>query len=296
VDKAEITAALVSRLVATQFPQWAGLPVRPVDRDGWDNATFRLGADMSVRLPSGDAYVEQIDKEHRWLPALAPRLPLPIPQPLARGVPGSGFPRPWSVYRWLDGVPAESALITAMPQFAADLAGFLATLYQVDPAGGPPPGSHNFHRGGPLTVYDGQTRTALAALAGEIDTRRAAQVWDAALAATWHGRPVWFHGDVSPENLLVTEGRLSAVIDFGTSGVGDPACDAVIAWTFLAGESRRVYRERLPLDEAGWARGRGWAIWKAMIVLIGALRDDPGDARATAHVIGQILADFHESA
>jgi aminoglycoside phosphotransferase (APT) family kinase protein len=292
VDKTAITAGLVSRLVAAQFPQWAGLPVRPVDRDGWDNATFRLGADMSVRLPSGNAYVEQIDKEHRWLPALAPQLPLPIPQPLARGVPGSGFPRPWSVYRWLDGVPAESAPITDPGQFAADLAGFLTTLYRVDPAGGPPPGDHNFHRGGPLTVYDDQTRTALAALAGQIDTRLAAQVWDTALAATWHGRPVWFHGDVSPENLLVSDGRLSAVIDFGMAGVGDPACDAVIAWTFLAGESRRVYRELLPLDEAGWARGRGWAIWKAMI----ALRDDPPDARATAHVIGQILADFQESA
>ena len=289
--KADITADLISQLIADQFPQWAGLPVRPVEADGVDNTTFRLGQTMSVRLPSADAYVEQVDKEHRWLPVLAAQLPLPIPEPLAKGVPGNGFPRPWSVYRWIDGDPATAEGVTDMPGFAADLADFLAALYRIDPAGGPGPGTHNFFRGGPVAVYDGETQEALAALQGQIDTALAAEVWRAALRASWHGQPVWFHGDAQPGNLLVRDGKLSAVIDFGTSGVGDPACDTTIAWTFLSGESSRIFTERLPFDEATWARGRGWAIWKAMIVLVEALKNDPQNATYTKAVIEAILTD-----
>ena len=289
--KADITPDLVSRLLADQFPQWAGLPVRPVEADGVDNTTFRLGQTMSVRLPSADAYVEQVYKEHRWLPVLAAQLPLPIPEPLAKGVPGNGFPRPWSVYRWIDGDPATAEGVADMPGFAADLADFLVALYQIDPAGGPGPGTHNFFRGGPVAVYDGETQDALAALQGQIDTALAAEVWQAALRAGRQEPPVWFHGDAQPGNLLLSDGKLSAVIDFGTSGVGDPACDTTIAWTFLSGESSRIFIERLPFDEATWARGRGWAIWKAMIVLVEALKDDPEDAAYTKGVIEAILAD-----
>jgi aminoglycoside phosphotransferase (APT) family kinase protein len=291
VRKADITAGLVSRLVGTQFPQWARLPVRPVDVGGWDNVTFRLGEEMSVRLPSAEDYVPGVQKEQRWLPVLAGQLPLPVPELLAVGEPGCGFSWPWSVYRWLDGAPVTRQTVDDLPKFAADLAGFLAALYRVDPAGGPPPGPHNFFRGGPLAVYDGETRSALAALKGHIDTVLAAEVWRAAVEAPWQGRPVWFHGDAQPGNLLVKDGRLCAVIDFGTSGVGDPACDTTIAWTFLSGESSRVFKERLPVDRATWTRGRGWAIWKAMIVLVDALNDDPQDAAFTTRVIGKILAD-----
>ncbi len=291
VRKADITADLVCGLIADQFPQWADLPVRPVDADGIDNSTFRLGQTMSVRLPSAAAYAEQVDKEHRWLPLLARQLPLPIPEPLAEGGPGRGFPRPWSVYRWIDGEPATAGNIADMGQFATDLAGFLGALYKIDPAGGPGPGTHNFFRGGPVAVYDGETREELASLRGHIDTALAAQVWRAALDQAPPGPPVWFHGDAQPGNLLVRDGRLSAVIDFGTSGVGDPACDTTIAWTFFSGESSRAFREGLPFDEAAWARGRGWAIWKAMKVLVGALEDDPEDVAFTTRVIEAILAD-----
>jgi aminoglycoside phosphotransferase (APT) family kinase protein len=292
VRKADITAELVSRLVATQFPQWAEPPVRPVDVDGWDNATFRLGEHMSVRLPSSQAYVEQVGKEHCWLPFLAPQLPLPIPEPLAMGEPDCGFPRPWSVYRWINGQTAATGMVASLPEFAADLAGFLAALYKVDPSGGPGPGTHNFFRGGSPACYDAETRAALAALRGHIDTALAAEVWEAALAARWDGPPVWFHGDAQPGNLLLdSSGRLSAVIDFGTSGIGDPACDTTIAWTFFSGESQRVFKQRLPVDEATWTRGRGWAIWKAMIVLVRALDTDPDDAEFTNGVIGEIIAD-----
>ena len=292
VKKADITPELVSRLVATQFPQWAGLPVRPVDVDGWDNATFRLGERMSVRLPSSQAYVGQVDKERRWLPILAPQLPLPIPEPLAIGKPGCGFPRPWSVYRWIEGQTAAAAKVANLPEFAADLAGFLTALYKVDPSGGPLPGTHNFFRGGSPAHYDAETRTALAALRGQIDTGLAAEVWEEALAARWDGP-----AGVVPRRCPAREpapgllGRLSAVIDFGTSGIGDPACDTTIAWTFLSGESQRVFKERLPFDEETWTRGRGWAIWKAMIVLVEQLETDPDEAELTKNVIGKIIAD-----
>jgi aminoglycoside phosphotransferase (APT) family kinase protein len=292
VKKADITSELVSRLVASQFPHWADLPVRPVDADGWDNATFRLGDNMSVRLPSSQAYVEQVDKEHRWLPVLARQLPLPIPEPLAKGEPGCGFPRPWSVYRWIAGQTAEAGQIADRCEFAADLAEFLTALYEVEPSGGPLPGTHNFFRGGSPAHYDAETRAALTALRGVIDTDLAAEVWAAALDAPANDAPVWFHGDAQPGNLLLdSAGKLSAVIDFGTSGIGDPACDTTIAWTFLSGDSQRVFRERLPVDEATWTRGRGWAIWKAMIVLVRALATDPDDADFTKHVISKILAD-----
>jgi aminoglycoside phosphotransferase (APT) family kinase protein len=291
VRKADITVDLVSRLVAEQFPQWAGLPVRPVDADGWDNATFRLGDTMSVRLPSAEPYVQAVEKEHRWLPILAPHLPLPIPVPLGQGKPGCGFSRPWSVYQWIAGDPVTEENVTDMPALAADLAGFLGALYRIDPADGPGPGLHNWYRGGPLTVYDDETRKALSALRGHIDTTLAAEVWEAALDCPIDGPPVWFHGDAQPGNLLLRDGRLSAVIDFGTSGVGDPSCDTTIAWTFLSGESSRIFKERLPVDAATWVRGRGWAIWKAMIVLVRALKDDPEDAAYTKNVIKKILDD-----
>ena len=197
VRKAGITSGLVSALIEMQFPQWAGLPVTAVDADGWDNATFRLGDEMSVRLPSAEEYVPAVEKEQRWLPVLARQLPLPIPEPLAVGVPGCGFPWPWSVYRWIDGALVTEQTVRDLPQFAADLADFLAALYRIDPAGGPPPGPHNFFRGGPLAVYDGETREALDALKGHIDTVLAAEVWQAALEAAWQGPPVWFHGKCS---------------------------------------------------------------------------------------------------
>ena len=163
---------------------------------------------------------------------------------------------------------------------------------RLDPSGGPLPGTHNFFRGGSPSHYDGETRTALAALRGQIDTGLAAEVWEEALAARWDGRPVWFHGDAQPGNLLLdSSGRLRAVIDFGTSGIGDPACDTTIAWTVLSEESQRVFKERLPYDEATWTRGRGWAIWKAMIVMVDQPDTDPNEAELTKNVIGKIIAD-----
>lgn len=291
VRKSDITPELVARLVAEQFPEWADLPVRRVDVDGVDNTTFRLGETMSVRLPSSEWYRDQTEKEQRWLPVLAAQLPLPVPAPIAMGEPADDYPMPWSVNRWIDGDTVTPENVADLAQFASAVAGFLTALYKIDPAGGPQPGQHSCFRGAPLTVYDSETRDSLAALEGHIDTRIAADVWRAALHADWQGPPVWFHGDIAPGNLLVTGGQLSAVIDFGCCGVGDPACDTVIAWTFFSGESRRTFMEKLPVDDATWARGRGWAIWKAMKVLVGALQDDPEDVIETTRVIEEVMAD-----
>jgi aminoglycoside phosphotransferase (APT) family kinase protein len=278
MDKAAITTSLVSQLVAAQFPQWADLRVTPIVGDGNDNATFRLGDAMSVRLPSAERYAAQVHKEHRWLPTLAKHLPLPIPAPLAKGAPAYGYPWHWSIYRWLRGDPATLGRIADLGRFATDLAEFLTALYRIDPAGGPTPGEHNFFRGGPLTTYVAETREALAVLANEIDTHAATEVWEAAIEARWNGSPVWLHGDINATNLLVDDGRLSAVIDFGCSGVGDPACDVTIAWTFFFAESRETFRARLGLDDATWARGRGWALWKALIQLAQARKANAEEA------------------
>jgi aminoglycoside phosphotransferase (APT) family kinase protein len=290
-DEVDINASLVGRLVAAQFPQWADLPVEPVEVDGWDNSTFRLGAGMAARLPSAARYAPQVEKEHRWLPKLAPLLPLPIPVPLAKGVPGEGYPFNWSVYRWIEGETAAVGRIDNLVEFATALAAFLTALQWIDPAGGPPPGRHNFFRGGPLTVYDAETRQAIAALDGRIDADAATAAWEAALAATWHGAPVWFHGDVAAGNLLVGGGRLSAVIDFGTSGVGDPSCDLAIAWTLFRGESRDAFRAALLPDDATWARGRGWVLWKGLITLAEHIDTNPLEAGRARRVIDEVLAD-----
>jgi aminoglycoside phosphotransferase (APT) family kinase protein len=295
-DEVNIDVSLVRRLVSAQFPQWADLPIKPVEFDGWDNRTFHLGAHMTVRLPSAAPYALQVEKEHRWLPRLAPLLPLLIPVPLAKGAPADGYPWQWSVYRWLEGETATIERIADLRQFATALAQFLSALQRIDPAGGPPPGRHNFFRGGPLTVYDAETRQAIAALDSRIDTDAASAVWEAALAAVWHGSPVWLHGDVAAGNLLVEGGRLSAVIDFGTSGVGDPSCDLAIAWTLFGGESRDAFRAALQLDDATWARGRGWTLWKGLITLAEHIYTNPLEAEKARRVIDEVLADHKHGA
>jgi aminoglycoside phosphotransferase (APT) family kinase protein len=291
VPMVEIDASLVARLVAAQFPQWAGLEITPAQPNGWDNRTFRLGPDLSVRLPSAEPYAAQVRKEHRWLPVLAPHLPLPIPVPVAMGVPAEGYAWNWSVYRWLDGVPASTRPAGDLTELAVTLARFLRSLERLDARDGPPPGRHNFFRGGPLTTYDAETRDAIAAVHGHVPAERATTVWESALASAWRGAPVWVHGDVAAGNLLLRDGRLHAVIDFGSSAVGDPACDLTIAWTLLSGPSREAFRAVLPLDAGTWARARGWALWKALIVFAGNLGSDPAVAAEARRVIDEVLAD-----
>ncbi len=287
-----IDVSLARRLIASQFPHWSDLPIRAVEFDGWDNRTFRLGSELTVRLPSGDWYAKQVEKEQRWLPVLAPQLPLPTPMPVAKGEPEAGFPYPWSVYRWLDGELASKARIDDLADFATTLAGFLNALRRVDATGGPAPGEHNFYRGGPLSTYEEEALQAVDALGDEVPADAVRRVWDDAMSTSWDREPVWVHGDVAVGNLLVRDAQLGAVIDFGSSGVGDPACDTVIAWTFLSGPSRARFRAALDVDAGTWSRGRGWALWKALISLVGHLERDAPEAALARRDIDQVVADY----
>lgn len=242
-DEIDIDAALVRRLLVAQFLQWAGLPLTPVYSGGTDNAIYRLGVDLSVRLPRIESATGQIEKEFQWLPRLAPHLPLAIPVPLVMGAPGEGYPFQWAVNHWLAGENAINAPLADPMQAASDMAGFLIALRQIDTTGGPPPGEHNFFRGVALAERDADVRESIAALGGEIDTDAATAAWDAALTApVWSEPPVWIHGNLLPGNLLVADGRLSGVIDFGGLGVGDPACDLLVAWGLFSRDAREHLR------------------------------------------------------
>ncbi|GAA3033449.1 putative kinase, aminoglycoside phosphotransferase (APT) family [Actinokineospora globicatena] len=261
-----ITTALVRDLVAAQFPQWADLPVAPVSTQGVDNATYHLGADMSVRLPRFARWEGQVEREQTWLPRLAPHLPLTVSQPLERGVPGQGYPLPWSIYRWLDGDRVDPDRLDER-QAATDLAAFLGALWSIDTAGGPPPEWSNGFRGvdlddvsySPVVAWVLQQK--IDALVGVVDTDAITAVWERGLAAPKWARPgVWIHGDPAASNLLGDGPRITAVIDFGTLAVGDPASDLIAAWTVLTPRGRDVFRAALDVDDATWARGRVWGL------------------------------------
>ncbi|MGN6445417.1 aminoglycoside phosphotransferase family protein [Amnibacterium sp.] len=270
---------LARALVAECFPAWSHLPIRQVLPGGWDNRTFRLGDDLAVRLPSAEGYVPAVEKEQRWLPSLAPQLPLPIPAPVAAGRPAAGYPWPWSVNRWLDGRSAAEAQVRDEVLFAQDLAAFLRALRAADASGGPVAGPHSFFRGGDLHVYEQETRDAIARLDDPALARWSGAVLERALASRWEEPPVWVHGDIADGNLLVADGRLSAVIDFGSSAVGDPACDLVIAWCRFDAGTAAVFRAAVGLDPATWDRAAGWALWKALITV-----DHPGSATTIARL------------
>lgn len=293
-SKVHINVSLVRRLIAAQFPQWKNLLVQPVKVGGWDNRTFHLGDQMLVRLPSAEEYAMKVEKEQMWLPRLAPLLPLQIPEPLEMGEPGDGYPWRWSIYRWIEGDTAASASIADLGDFATSLAQFLIALQRIDTTDGPLPGPHNFYRGGALATYDGETRQAIATLKGKIDIDAATNVWEGALATSWHGSPVWVHGDVSAGNLLVKEGKLNAVIDFGGLAVGDPACDLAITWTLFEGKSREAFCNLLLLDAGTWARGRAWTLWKALIVYAALPGTNPLERENARRVIEEVLADSSE--
>ena len=283
-----LSGDLVRSLIAAQFPQWADLSVTPIVPGGWDHFSFRLGDRMVIRLPSAAGYAAQVQKEQIYLPYLAPRLPLPIPDASALGAASADFPHPFGIYGWLEGETTERCKIDDPCRFAEDLAGFLSALYKIDASNGPEAGPHNFYRGGSLVRYDLETRKAIAALKDRIDAEAASKIWEAALSSQWQSPAVWLHGDIAPGNLLITNGALSAVIDFGLMGIGDPACDLAIAWTFLEDNSRRRFHEALPLDRETWQRGRGWALWKCLITLEAA-RDKVDDTDPQFTILETII-------
>ena len=290
-----IDVALVRRLVASQFPQWAHLEPVPVPSAGTDNALYRLGDDLVARLPRVPTAVPQVEKEQRWLPQLAAALPIAIPAPLAKGAPAEGFPWVWSVYRWLPGQAAFASKVTDKREAARALAEFIGALQQIDPTGGPEPGAHNSRRGVPLATRDAGVHRALEALRTDLDAptlEAAATEWQAAIdALVWDRSGLWIHGDLHGGNMLVDGGRLSAVIDWGCLGIGDPACDVMAAWTFLDAPAREVFRTALDVDDATWARSRGWALSMALIALPYYRDTNPGLVAISNDILREVLGE-----
>ncbi len=258
VDELAIDEPLARRLVAEQFPEWSALPLRRIEPQGTDNAIFRLGGELSVRLARRRGPTEPGGKEAEWLPRLAPLLPCEIPVPVAQGRPGVGYPWFWEIHTWVEGdmLPVEEL---DPVQAAGDLAAVVGALRQVDPAGAPP------GRGIPLARRDEELRSWLPSFTGD---PAVAEEWERALAApAWDGPPVWHHGDLDVRNWLVRDGRITGVIDWGAMGVGDPACDVMVAWKLHSAVARDAFRDALPTDDATWARARGWVVSQAVAAL-----------------------------
>jgi aminoglycoside phosphotransferase (APT) family kinase protein len=289
-DRIDADIALVHRLLEAQFPQWAGLPLRHFASTGVDNTLYRLGAEMVVRLPRSDWSSERVAKEFQWLPWLAPQLPIAIPLPLAGGVPAEGYPWVWAVYIWLDGEPATIERIADPVGFAKEIAAFIAALRRIDPTGGPPAGL-------PLAQRDTSVRAAIVALRNVIDADTATAVWEAAVRLpAWDGPPVWLHGDLAPGNVLMSEGRPSAVIDFAAMGVGDPSDDVRAAWTLVPPGARADFRAALQVDDATWARGRGRALAQSLAQLLLYRDAEPTFAVDVRKVIEEILDGYQHDA
>ncbi|MCP3753313.1 aminoglycoside phosphotransferase family protein [Streptomyces sp. TBY4] len=285
----DIDTALVRRLIAAQFPRWAGLPVERVDTAGTSNAMYRLGGDMVVRLPRTAGSAGDVEAEQNWLTRLAPSLPVAVPVPLGIGGPAEGYPWPWSVYRWLPGEIPVTGRLPEPELLARDLAEFVLSLRRVDPADGPPS-----YRSEPLAARDSEVRTVIAALDadGAVDAAAATALWDTALRAPeWPGGPVWIHADLQPGNLLLADGGgLGAVIDFGCAGLGDPAVDLIPAWYVLPGAARPAFRAAVGADDAMWTRARGWALSIALMELNYYRVTNPRMASIARQVIGELLA------
>ena len=279
--------AMVAGLVARQFPQWSGLAIAAVASSGTDHAIYRLGERLAARLPRIGSAAGQAAKESEWLPRLAPHLPLALPVPLAIGEPDLGYPYPWAVYEWLPGDPADGTL-GDREQAAVDLAAFLLALQSLDTTGAPA----REGRGGPLAERDDAVRSAISQLGNRVDGPAALRAWDESLRApAWAGPDRWIHGDLLPGNLLVRQGRLSAVIDFGSLAVGDPACDLQPAWHLFTGSSRHTFLAELSADPAARLRGRGWVLSQAVIALPYYWDTNPGIVRQSLRALDEVLLE-----
>lgn len=278
----DITVDLAKKLIFEQFPQWSHLEIKAVKNSGHDNRTFHLGDDLTIRLPSGKEYEPQIQKEAKWLPVLAQHLSLPITAPVAKGEPTPEYPLAWSINRWLVGETVTHTNVD-LQKFAIELARFLKELEAINAENGPQSGTHNFYRGGDLSVYTAEFEQALTQLPAGPQRNHYQDIWTTALATKWEKKPVWVHGDIAVGNLLVNDGHLSGVIDFGILGTGDPACDLVMAWTFFDSKSRKAFKEEMGLDDTTWQRGKAWALWKALII--------PDDAVSKKVLVNMLAVD-----
>ena len=285
----EPTPEIARKAIGKQFPEYAGLPITDVGKQGHDNRTYRLGPDMLVRMPTDEDYALKVPEEQRILPQLARHLTISIPAPIKIGRPSSDYPYPFSIYKWLPGRSINLLTTTEQEkeQLAFDLAKFLKELQAITDIEGLEPGQHNYWRGAHVSVYDKGAREQIAKVAHLIDTNKALNLWEKACATKWDKRPVWIHGDFAIGNMLMDGGKLSGVIDFGGIAVGDPACDLVIAWTYLSGRARDIFMKEMDLDQDTWTRARAWALWKATFELCRAT--DGADCDMQKRIIDDLL-------
>ena len=288
-----ITLPLVEKLIVDQFPEYAHLDIQSVKIQGHDNRTFRLGPDMLVRMPTAESYALKVPKEQQLLPHLKSYLTVPIPVPLKMGYSSDYYPFPFSIYKWLDGESANSMSIedSTLECIALDLANFLRELQSVDTSYGPAPGQHNFYRGDHVSVYDKGAQTQIEQLSGLIDSKKAMMLWEQAMLTKWQKPLVWIHGDFASGNILIQDNKLSGVIDFGGIGIGDPACDLVITWTFLKGKSREIFRQNVNIDKNTWLRARAWCLWKETYELCNVGDKDSPYALKQKQIIEEVLSE-----
>ncbi len=289
----DITLELVKNLIKQQFPEFIKLPIQSVKIQGHDNRTFRLGEDKLIRLPSAKSYSLQVKKEQTWLPIFSSYLSISIPKPIAFGHPSDIYPWDWSIYNWLDGVSANTLALSddTLNHIAIDLAQFLKEMHTIDINDAPTPGLHNHWRGDHISVYDEQARAQITELHDIIDTQAALSLWETAINSKWDHPPVWIQGDIASGNILIKDSRLRAIIDFGCIGIGDPACDLVIAWTLLKNQSRKTFKEQINLDPNTWLRARGWVLWKATFELCWIKDKATQEALSQKNIIQDILID-----
>jgi aminoglycoside phosphotransferase (APT) family kinase protein len=283
----EIDAELVRRLVAAQFPALAGRPIRAVGSTGTVNAIFRLGDDLYARLPRMAKWAGDLEREWEWLPRVAPRVSLAVPKPVGQGRAGDGYPFAWAIYDWIDGAPYADALVENEGASADALAGFVADLRRIEPAAGAPRAGRR-----PLLELDASTREAIAAARPDIDADAATAAWERALhAPVWDGISVWIHADLLRPNVLVRDGRICAVIDFGGAGVGDPATDVIAAWSVFGPAGRERYRAALKVGDGAWQRARGIALHQAAMIIPYYRETNPAFVALAVRTIEQILSE-----
>ncbi|MGR6431992.1 aminoglycoside phosphotransferase family protein [Rhizobium sp. PAMB 3174] len=265
-DSLAIDESSIRRRLAEQAPPWADLPMRRIHSTGTDNALYRLGDELLVRLPLRESAIASLSKELDWLPRLT-GLPLAIPRLRHRGRIDLGKPCEFGIFDWIDGEIATPEAIADADEAAVALAAFIKALQRQPTEGAPVAGPENSRRGVPLSEMAEATLSSIDLLADEIDTRAAKDLWASVVDERHRSAPVWLHGDLKADNLLTKHGRLTAVIDWGLSAVGDPAADYAAAWTWVQPESREQFRDALELDDGDWQRAKGWALYGAVIAL-----------------------------
>ncbi|OJV16125.1 MAG: acetyltransferase [Alphaproteobacteria bacterium 33-17] len=289
-----ISILTAKKLIQEQFPEYANLTITEVEKQGHDNRTYRLGDDMLIRMPTAEEYALKVSIEQELLPKLAPFLSVSIPAPIKMGRPSNDYPYAFSIYKWLPGKSLNFMNLSTEEKevLAFDLAKFLKELQAIKGVPELAPGQHNWWRGDHVSVYDKNAREQISKLVGIIDDEKAMKLWERACNTKWNHNPFWVHGDFAIGNILMQNGKLSAVIDFGSTATGDPACDLVIAWTYFEGKARDIFVNTINMDDNTWIRTRAWALWKATFVLCNIVNKDSVEALEKKKIIEEVLKDL----